>query len=42
MCAAHRGQRATAVELVCDGQTLCSAPGRKSGGGMLQLLKMIV
>lgn len=42
MCAAHRGQRATAVELLCDEQTVCSAPGRKSGDGMLQLLKMTI
>lgn len=42
MRAARRVQRATAVELLCDEQPLCSAPGRKSGGGMLQLLKMIV
>lgn len=42
MRAAHRAQRATAVELVCDAQTVCSAPGRKSGCGMLQLLKMVV
>ena len=42
MCAAHRVQRATAVELLCDEQTVCSAPGRKSGERNAAALKMIV
>ena len=31
MRAAHRVQRATAVELLCDEQTLCSAPWPQVG-----------